>query len=98
MNRGPAAMNEKRLTVDSMKQRREVTVEAMERAKRFTAMKKAIRKALKDEELTIPEIALNAGIQQEEVTYWLMTMMKFGEIEAVDDDDVDEYYSYRIKG
>jgi DNA-directed RNA polymerase specialized sigma subunit len=80
-----------------MKEQREVPVEVRERAKKYTAIKKSIKKALGDEELTILEIAEKTGMKPEEVTYYLMTMRKFGEVEFVDDDDVDEYYSYRIK-
>jgi hypothetical protein len=90
-------MNEKRHTVDHMKKRRKVTAEAKQRVKSFTEAKKAIKKALGDGKLTIPEIASGAGMSPEEATYWLMTMRKFGEVEAVDDDDVDDYYSYRLK-
>jgi len=90
-------MNEKKRTIDHMKEQREVPAEVKERFKRFTGIKKAIKKALGDEELTILEIAEKTGMKPEDVTYYLMTMRKFGEVEFVDDDDVDDYYSYRIK-
>ena len=90
-------MKEKKRTIDHMKEQREVPAEVKERAKKYTAIKKSIKKALGDEELTILEIAEKTGMKPEEVTYYLMTMRKFGEVEFVDDDDVDEYYSYRIK-
>ena len=90
-------MNEKKRTIDHMKEQREVPAEVKERAKKYAAIKKSIKKALGDEELTILEIAEKTGMKPEEVTYYLMTMRKFGEVEFVDDDDVDEYYSYRIK-
>ena len=90
-------MSEKKRTIDHMKEQREVPAEVKERAKKYPAIKKSIKKALGDEELTILEIAEKTGMKPEEVTYYLMTMRKFGEVEFVDDDDVDEYYSYRIK-
>ncbi len=63
----------------------------------YNAIKRAIKKALEGEELTILEIAEKTGMEPEDVTFYLMTMRKFGEVEFVDDDDVDDYYSYRIK-
>jgi DNA-binding transcriptional ArsR family regulator len=90
-------MNEKKRTIDKMKELREVPAEVKERLKKYTAIKKSIKKALEGEELTILEIAEKTGLQPDEVTYHLMTMRKFGEVEFVDDDDVDDYYSYRIK-
>jgi len=90
-------MNEKKRTVDHMKAQREVPAEVKERVKSYNAIKKSIKKALEGKELSIPEIAEETGMKQEDVTYYLMTMRKFGEVEFVDDDDVDEYYSYRIK-
>ncbi len=90
-------MNEKKRTIDHMKEKREVPAEVKARLKKYTAIKKTIKKALEEEPLTIPEIAEKTGMQPEEVTWYLMTMRKFGEVDFVDDDDVDEYYSYRIK-
>jgi predicted transcriptional regulator len=91
-------MNEKRRTIDHMKKEREVPAAARQRMKRYNAARKSIKDALGGEGLTIPEIASKTGMEPGEVTFYLMTMMKFGEVEAVDDDDVDEYYSYRVKG
>jgi DNA-directed RNA polymerase specialized sigma subunit len=90
-------MNEKKRTVDQMKKEREVSAGLRERVKETAGIKKRIKLALEGKELTILEIAAETGINPEEVTYHLMTMRKFGEVEFVDDDDVDEYYSYRIK-
>ena len=90
-------MNEKKRTVDYMKAQREVSAEVKARVKMVAGIKKTIKKALEGKELTISEIAEETGMKPEEVTFYLMTMRKFGEIEFVDDDDVDEYYSYRIK-
>lgn len=91
-------MSEKQRTIDHIKKSRNVPSEVRERVKELASIRKEIRKALSDEPLTIPEIAEKTSMRTEEVTYYLLTMRKFGEIEVVDDDDVDEYYSYRIKG
>ena len=66
--------------------------------KEFRRIKKMILEALKPEPMTIPEIADKTGLQKDVVTYNLMTLRKFGEIETDRVDDMDEYYYYRIKG
>jgi hypothetical protein len=97
MIRGLIVMNEKKRTVDDMKKRRDIPERARERVKEYAGIKKRIKKALEGKGLTIPEIAEETGMKPEDVTYYLMTMRKFGEVEYIDDDDVDEYYSYHVK-
>ena len=91
-------MEEKRTTIKAMKEQREVPVAVRERMKEFRRIKKMILEALKPEPMTIPEIADKTGLQKDVVTYNLMTLRKFGEIETDRVDDMDEYYYYRIKG
>ncbi len=91
-------MNEKRKTIDEMKKKREAPGEVREKVKAFAAVKKAILKALGEGLMTIPQIAEKTGLEQEAVTYHLMTMRKFGAVETDEIDDMDEYYLYRVKG
>lgn len=65
--------------------------------KAFAGVKRAIKKVLKEGEKTIPEIAGETGMSPADVTYYLMTMLKFGDVAAGDMDDDDEYYFYRLK-
>ncbi|MBN1885106.1 MAG: helix-turn-helix domain-containing protein [Candidatus Krumholzibacteriota bacterium] len=90
-------MNDRKRTIDHMKERREAPAEARELAKRFARMRKTILGALRDGPLTIPEIAERTGLPPAEVTYGLMTLRKFGQVETLVEDDVDEYYRYRAK-
>jgi len=66
------------------------------RVKAFAGSKRAIKKALQEGEKTIPEIAGETGMSPAEVTYYLMTMLKYGDVAAGDMDDDDEYYFYRL--
>ena len=90
-------MMETKRPLDFVNREPKATAEARERVKVYNAARKQIKRALEGKELTIPEIAEETGMEQEDVTYYLMTMRKFGEVDFVDDDDVDEYYSYRLK-
>jgi hypothetical protein len=90
-------MSEKKPTVTGMKERREVPPQLRERVKEYAGARKAIRGVLREGPSTISEVAEATGMQPDRVTFYLMTLMKFGEIEAVDDDDVDEYYRYKLK-
>lgn len=94
----PKVMDEKRSTIKQIKELREVPGAVLERMKEFRRIKKAILEALKPEPMTIPEIAEKTGLEKDLVTYHLMTLRKFGEVETDRADDLDEYYYYRIKG
>lgn len=80
-----------------MKEQREVPGAVRERMKEFRRITKMILEALKTEPMTIPGIAEKTGLERNLVTYHLMTLRKFGEVETDRVDDMDEYYYYRIK-
>ena len=90
-------MNAKKPTIDHMKKQREIPAEAKALVKRFAAIRKTIMGALGDGPLTIPELAERTGLRPAEITYNLMTLRKFGAVETLVEDDVDEYYRYRAK-
>lgn len=90
-------MDKKKRTIDHMKERREAPAAVRERMKEFRRIKKMILEALKGGPMTIPEIAEKTGLRAGVVTYHLMTLRKFGEVETDRVDDMDEYYYYRIE-
>ena len=90
-------MNEKKKTVDEMKKKREVSAGLREKVKEFNRVKKLIIEELKTEPKTIPEIAEGSGLKKREVTYHLMSLMKYGQVEVDRMDDMDEYYYYRAR-
>ncbi|MBD3178490.1 MAG: hypothetical protein GF417_02240 [Candidatus Latescibacteria bacterium] len=83
-------------TVDEMKKKREVSPQLRESLKEYNRIRKIIISELGSEPKTIPEIARSSGLEENTVTYHLMTMMKYGEIEEDRMDDMDEYYYYRL--
>jgi hypothetical protein len=90
-------MSAKRRTIDEMKERRGASSEARERVKVYAAISKEIRNALQAGPLTIPEIAERTRRSPDEITYTLMTMRKLGVVETHIEDDVDDYYRYKLK-
>lgn len=90
-------MNEKKKTVDRMKKKREVPAGLREKVREFNRVKKIIMEELGDEPKTIPEIAESSGLKKRVVTYHLMSLMKYGQVEEDRMDDMDEYYYYRAR-
>ena len=87
----------KRKTIDYIKERRVVSEEVKEKRKEFVRLKKLILKALELGEKSIPEIADETKLALPVVTYTLMTLRKFGDVEAGEIDDDDEFFYYKLK-
>ena len=83
--------------IDIIKEKRTVPEALRSLRKEYNQIRKQIKETLKTGAKTIPEIAQSTGITAAEVTYHLMTMRKFGEVEAGEPDDMDEYYYYQLK-
>ena len=84
-------------TIDVMKAKRKVSQRVKDNIKAFNKLKKKILKTLEAGEKTIPEIAKEMEDDIDAITYNLMTLLKYGFIEAGDIDDDDEYYYYKLK-
>jgi predicted transcriptional regulator len=84
-------------TVDLAKKDRQVPEWVKEELKHFNRMKRSIRKALEPEPKTIPMLAKELDITEAEVTYYLMSLRKYGIVETGELDDMDEYYYYQLK-
>ncbi len=84
-------------TIDIMKEKRKVPQGVKDKIKAFNKLKKKILDSLKEGEKTIPEIAKEMDDDIDAITYNLMTLLKYGFLEAGDIDDNDEYYYYRLK-
>jgi len=83
-------------TIDKIKEKRSVSEELKSRVKEFGKINREILSALKEKDKTIPQIAEETKIEPHVVTYHLMTLIKYGKIEAGDIDDMDEYYYYKL--
>ncbi len=82
-------------TIDHIKEKRTVSEELTKKRKEFTRIRKLILKSLETEPKTIPQIAQESELPLDVVTYNLMTLRKYGEIETGEIDDMDEYYYYQ---
>lgn len=84
-------------TIDQVKTERQVPSLVKEELKQFNRMKRSIRTALEQGPKTIPELAKELDLSAAEVTYYLMSLRKYGMVETGDLDDMDEYYYYQLK-
>ncbi len=84
-------------TIDVIKEKRTVPDRVKNNIKAFNKLKKLILKSLESGQKTIPEIAKEIESDIDIITYNLMTLMKYGFIEAGELDDDDEYYYYKLK-
>jgi hypothetical protein len=50
-----------------------------------------------DEGKTVTQLAALTGLALPETMYYLMTLLRFGDIEVEGLDDSDEYYWYKLK-
>lgn len=91
-------MKEKKQTFKVMKEKREVPGRVRAGVKEYNRLKKKIKGAIRDVPKSIPQIAAETGLPGETVVFYLMTLMKYGEVEVDRLDDMDEYYFYKAAG
>lgn len=84
-------------TIDVMKEKRKVSQHVKDSIKAFNKLKRKILKSLEAGRKTIPEIAKEMDDDIDAITYNLMTLLKYGFIEAGEIDDDDEYFYYKLK-
>jgi DNA-binding transcriptional regulator YbjK len=90
-------MEAKIKTINIIKETRKVSPQVTEGRKKYIRIRKAILEALKDEAKTIPQIAESAQLPLSETTYYLMTLLKFGDVVVEGIDDMDQYYIYKLE-
>jgi len=88
---------EKGKTFKYLREKREVSQAAKENLKKFTRIKKDILDCLKEKEMTVDELSKKLGMPKHEVVFYLMTLVKYGNVRTGTLDDMDEYYSYKLK-
>ncbi|MGM0648515.1 MAG: hypothetical protein ACQESZ_09025 [Bacteroidota bacterium] len=84
-------------TIDEIKKIRSVSPELQEKRKAYNRVKKQIKDSLKEGGKTIPELAKATGIDVHTITFTLMSMRKFHDVEVGEIDDMDEYFYYKLK-
>lgn len=88
---------EKGKTYKYLREKRQVQDAVKENLKHFTRVKKSILDALKEGEMTIDQLSHKVELPKNEVVYFLMTLIKYGFVQTGQVDDMDEYYSYKLK-
>jgi predicted transcriptional regulator len=88
---------EKGKTYKYFREKREVSEVAKENLKNFARIKKLILEALKEGDMTIDQLTLKLNMPKSEVVYFLMTLIKYGFVQTGAIDDMDEYFSYKLK-
>ncbi len=73
-----------------------VPEQAKEKLKAYNQQKKKITEALKEEELTIKQLAEKLDMPTHEVMYFLSSLVKYGNVLVGDIDDMDEYFTYKL--
>jgi len=86
----------KQLTVTLMKEKRTVPDEVKEKSKKFVRMRKAIKASLKEGPKTIPQLGEEMKLPTDVLTFYVMSLHKFGDIAVGELDEDDEYYSYEL--
>ena len=86
----------KKKTITFMKEKRTVPNEVKEKSKKFIRMRKAIKASLKEGPKTIPQLVEETNLPTDVLTYYVMSLQKFGDIAVGDLDEDDEYYFYEL--
>jgi predicted transcriptional regulator len=88
---------EKGKTYKYLREKREVSQAAKDNLKQFTKIKKAILDSLQEGDLTIEELTKKLNMPKHEVVYYLMSLVKYGFVKTGAVDDIDAYFSYKLK-
>lgn len=88
---------EKGKTYKYLRDKREVSQAAKDNLKQFIKIKKAIMDALQEGDLTIEELTKKINMPKHEVVYYLMSLIKYGFVQTGAVDDMDAYFSYKVK-
>jgi hypothetical protein len=88
---------EKGKTFKFLKEKMEVSQQLKDNQKHFIHIKKDIINELKDNELTIEQLTQKLNLPKHEVVFYLMSLVKYGYIQVGTLDDMDEYFTYKIK-
>lgn len=88
---------EKGNTYKILRDKQGVSTQAKEQLKAFNQSKRRVLEALKESDLTVIQLAKKLEMPQHEAMYLLLSLVKFGFVETGEVDDMDEYFSYKLK-
>lgn len=88
---------EKGKTFKYLRDKREVPQAVKDQLKEFNRVKKEMLEALKESDQTIDQLAQKLNLPKHEVVYYLMSLIKYGFVATGEVDDMDEYFTYKLK-
>lgn len=88
---------EKGMTYKYLRDKRAVPQEVKDELKEFNRIKKVILDALKEGDQTIDQLTQKLNIPKPDVVYYLMSLIKYGFVQTGEVDDMDEYFTYKLK-
>lgn len=88
---------EKGKTAKWLRDQQGISEKAKEQLKEFTTKKRSVLAALKDGPLTIEQVAEKAEMALSETVFYMMTLQKYGDVVVNEIDDMDEYFTYKLK-
>ncbi|MBA7538697.1 hypothetical protein ES705_30974 [subsurface metagenome] len=88
---------EKGKTYKYLRKKTGISQAAKDNLKQFSKMKKSILDALQESDLTIEQLTQKLNMPKHELVYYLMSLVKYGYVQTGAVDDMDEYFSYKLK-
>ena len=88
---------EKGKTAKYLREKQGISEQAKDNLKEFNRIKKTLLTALAEKEMTIKELSESTQMPLADVMFYLMSLIKYGFVEVGGIDDMDEYYTYKIK-
>lgn len=88
---------EKGKTFKYLRDKREVPQQVKDQLKEFNRIKKGILDTLKESDQTIDQLTQKLNMPKPEVVYYLMSLIKYGFVQTGVVDDMDEYFTYKLK-
>lgn len=88
---------EKGKTAKWLRDQQGVPERVKEQLKEYTANKRTVLAALKEGPLSIEQVSQKTGMALSDVVFYMMTLQKYGDVIVDEIDDMDEYFTYKLK-
>ena len=88
---------EKGKTAKYLRDKQGVSEQAKNNLKEFNRIKKTLLATLAEKEMTLKELSEATQLPLADVMFNVTSLIKYGEVAVGEIDDMDEYYTYKIK-
>ena len=88
---------EKGKTAKYLRDKQGIPQQAKDNLKEFNRIKKTLLAALTEKDMTIKELSETTRMPSADVMFYVMSLVKYGLVAVGEIDDMDEYYTYKIK-